>query len=221
MITPNVIFTRGNSGGLINIASVRIQLRRLGPEFTEWATELTVATRTDDSHQSADSHVHRLGQRVRQARKAANIDRRPRCGRSPYFRRRLSRYSIHSSWTAATDPRGGYSLHAGRPPQPSPPATTTKRPRRRRRLHLWRDTLGETVANLGDGADGDADGVIDDRDYTSGKSTSETWCPWARQKYDGGAGALTMLLTFGRWRCSGQLDHFLRVEPATRPNRRG
>ena len=30
---------------------------------------------------------------------------------------------------------------------------------------VWRNTLGEDVANRGDGADGDADGIVDEDDY--------------------------------------------------------
>ena len=30
---------------------------------------------------------------------------------------------------------------------------------------VWRNTLGQSVANLGEGADGDADGMVDDGDY--------------------------------------------------------
>lgn len=50
---------------------------------------------------------------------------------------------------------------------------------------VWRNTVGQTVANFGDGADGHADGLIDQADY-------EFWKTRFGEVVAGGAAALTV-----------------------------
>ena len=172
-ITPNIIFARQDTQGLYNAAS-----------------EVGFA----GSHQPG---IHRMGDRTNaQPTRASTIAATNYCG--PYLHqtgsprtetRSAITSSAHRPWSISL-PKTSTST-SNSPVGPTPRNRRTRwllvhargpagggtlwRLQRRRHVNaadytIWRDTLGQSVANPGDGADGDLSSTIDSPDYDHWKA---------------------------------------------------
>lgn len=169
-ITPNVIFARQDTQGLYNAAS-EVGFGISSPEFTEWATGLVLANdgltiaATNYSALTFTSWVAAYGNSV-----GNNI-----IGTSAVVH--LIAEDIYfdikfTSWANARNGgQGGFSYMRAAPQVEEPSgdyngdgvvnaADYTN----------WRDTLGQSVSNPGDGADGNLSSVIDAPDYDHWKA---------------------------------------------------
>lgn len=169
-ITPNVVFARQDTQGLYN-AAYEVGFGPSSPEFTEWATGimpandgLTIAA-TNYSALTFSSWVDAYGNSV-----GNNI-----VGTSAVVH--LIAEDIYldikfTSWAnARVGGQGGFSYLRAVPPVVEPSGDYNGDGTVNAADYtIWRDTLGQSVANPGDGADGDLSSMIDAPDYDHWKA---------------------------------------------------
>jgi hypothetical protein len=165
-LTPNVSLTRSGTRGLFNSASEPDYLSGTSPEHTMWATELnnpgTTVTATNWSNLVFQDWQTSYGG---SGALSGNI-----VGMDTVVYLVLDEIYLDlkfTTWGVGTAGGGAFSYQRAEPPTVEPTgdyngdlivdaADYT----------VWRDTLGQSVAAPGDGADGDLSGEIDAPDYT-------------------------------------------------------
>jgi hypothetical protein len=171
-LVPAVIFARLDSGGIFNANSEQ-NFISTSPEFTEWATDLLAANagQAIDATNWANLTFATWAEAYIALQHDGQLPDNL-IGRNAVVR--LVNEDIYldlkfMSWGIAG--AGGFSYLRAEPPAPEPTGDYNGN-------HvvdaadytLWRDTLGQMVANLGDGADGDRSGTIDLPDYDHWKA---------------------------------------------------
>ena len=163
-LTTNVVFTRGSSGGLINIAAESSYDSLVSPTGTKWATDLNnvgksiVATNHSnlaftewiDSYNHSGSHGSFIAGRDAVVYLVSD---------NVYLDLRFT------SWET-----GGGSFAYMRAEPPAAPSPTGDYNGNQvvdaADYVVWRDTLTQSADPFGSGADGNANGTIDPGDYT-------------------------------------------------------
>jgi hypothetical protein len=164
MLTPNVILTRGDAGGLINIAAESLFNLSASPVQTKWATNLNNAGKSISAANWQDlTFTNWLDSYGGSGSQGSLI-----AGRDAVVQ--LVPDNIYldlrfTSWGSSRD--GGYSyMRAEAPVTPLNDGDYNENGVVDAADYVvWRKALGETVANQGDGADGNSSGMIDSGDY--------------------------------------------------------
>jgi hypothetical protein len=214
-LTPNVTLTRGDSQGLFNIAQEMNWdddddlLKILSPLGTLWATELnnpgeTVAAANWASldfdpwiEAYGGQSTHELPDRLTNNDavvflSAANI----------YLDLRFTSWSIGA---------GGFAYLRAEPPAAEPSGDYNGDGTVNAADYtLWRDTLGQSVANPGDGADGDLSSLIDAPDYDHWKARFGNLVP-------GAGGASVVPEPWSLWLCGWSLSLLVNVRRFATP----
>jgi hypothetical protein len=164
MLTPNVILTRGGSGGMINIAAETFFDIAASPLRTQWATDLNNAGQTISAANWQNlSFTNWLDAYGGPQTGGAFIANRNAVVRlvpdNVYLDLRFTGWEPRSG--------GGYSYMRAEPP--AAPVTNGDYNENgvvdAADYVIWRKTLDQSVPNLGDGADGNGSGRIDAGDY--------------------------------------------------------
>jgi hypothetical protein len=164
-LTPNVVLTRGDSGGLINYEAESSYVISISPALTTWATDLnnpgeTIAatnfaslafTNWLDAYGGPGSHGSFIAGRSAVVHLTAD---------DVYLDLKFT------SWTPSGG--GGYAYMRAEPPVPP---TTTGDYNHNNAVDagdyvIWRRTFGNSAIPSGSGADGNSNGTIDQGDYT-------------------------------------------------------
>lgn len=176
-ISPGVVLTRGSTGGLINIASESGFVASISPEFTEWATDLTSPGETIAATNWADlTFTNWLGAYGGQQSNGSLI-----AGRNAVLHLIFEDVYLDirfTNWVSGSG--GGFSYSRAVPPSAEPSGDYDGNGTVDAADYtVWRDTLGQSVANPGDGADGDLSSVIDAPDYDHWKARFGNLAPGA------------------------------------------
>ncbi len=150
-LVPGVIFARGAVGGLYNAATEPSYLRSVSPEFTTWATDLLAGNNglTIEAENwpqlTFGTFAEAYGDAV-----LFNFDRPAVVyleNDDVYLDFKMT------SWTNGhEDPAGGFAYMRAEPPAPEPTGDYNGNTVVDAADYtVWRDTLGQMVANLGDG----------------------------------------------------------------------
>jgi hypothetical protein len=164
-LTDNVVLTRGDSGGLINIEAESSYFMAISPALTTWATDLNNAGETI----AATNFANLTFTNWLDAYGGANSRGAFIPGRSAVVH--LTADDVYldlkfTSWTPSGG--GGYAYMRAEPPTP---ITTTGDYNHNNVVDagdyvIWRRTLNQPASPAGSGADGNSNGTIDQGDYT-------------------------------------------------------
>ena len=169
MITPNVVLTRGSSGGMINIAWENSFATGSSPEFTEWATDLTSGEEEVSAENYANlTYVPWLDAFGGQGSHGSAI-----VGRDAVLH--LIAEDVYldfrfTEWTPGSG--GGFTYKRAVPPTTMPTGDYNGNlVVDAADFTIWRDTLGSMVDLRADGdTTGDSAGVINLADYNYWKA---------------------------------------------------
>ncbi|MGE3240583.1 MAG: hypothetical protein AB7G28_02045 [Pirellulales bacterium] len=170
-ITDNAIFARGDTGGLYNAAYEVGFDNGASPELTEWASDLVLVggIPVNDGQEISAANYASLVFDDFTAAYGGSVGNFI-VGRSAVVH--LIPEDIYfdiqfTNWTTGHDPlTGGFAYMRAQPPMLEPTGDYSGNfVVDAADYTIWRDTLGQTVAVQGDGADGDRSGEIDAPDY--------------------------------------------------------
>lgn len=169
-ITPNVVFARQDTQGLYNAAS-EIGYGASSPEFTEWATGLIPAN--DGLTIAATNHAALTFTNWGTA--YGNSVGNTIVGESAVVHLIAEDVYLDIKFTSWANARnggqGGFEYLRAVPPADEPSGDYNGDDTVNAADYtFWRDTLGQSVSNPGDGADGNRSGMIDAPDYDHWKA---------------------------------------------------
>lgn len=172
VLASTVKLTRGNSGGMINIAAESYFDPAASPTLTLWATDLnnvgkTIAA-TNYSNLAFTNWINAFGG---QHSGGGSIQDRNAVVKIASLNLYLD--LKFTGWEPGLG--GGYAYLRAEPPAPVPSGDYNGNGRVDAADYvLWRRTLGQTGVTNGSGADGNSNGEIDDGDYTYWRARFDT-----------------------------------------------
>lgn len=179
-ITPNVVFARQDTQGIYNAASEVGFAGGISPEFTEWATGLILANDGLDIEAAnyaaleftdwASAYGNSVGNNIVGTSAVVHL-----IAEDVYLDIKFT------SWAnARIGGQGGFAYQRAVPPVVEPSGDYNGDGTVNAADYtIWRDTLGQSVANPGDGADGDLSSTIDSPDYDHWKARFGNLAPGA------------------------------------------
>jgi hypothetical protein len=167
--TDNVAFTRGDTGGLINVAAESNYIHFTSPLDTEWATDLTsdetIAATNWQALVATESFTNWIEAFGGQFTSGANI-----VGRNAVVHLITDDIYLDLRFTGwITFRGGGFAYFRSAIPPPTGDYNNDLIVNAAD-YTVWRNTLGQSTSFEGAGADGDANGQVDIGDYTFWKS---------------------------------------------------
>ena len=166
-ITQNVVLSRGNSGGLINVAWEVGYSSGISPEFTEWATDLTSPGETIEASNWAsltfDSWISAFGGSLSMGTNIVGRDAVLHFD-DVYLDLRFTSWEVGQG--------GGFTYMRAEPPAPPPTGDYSgNNVVDAADYTVWRDTLGSTTDLRANGDNTEqSEGKIDDADYVFWKA---------------------------------------------------